>query len=652
MEVEQTVSSLFQKYPPNTPQFELQIYEDELTRLIYEIDERSAGLFQKIHHYMMTLLRSNFQKLRSLAVQILSKSFLHNEHKERIVSQMVRVYYQLTMSEDSWFVRKTCAEEMSKCNDAIQTCASADQISLEATCTLLALAHDGFDQVRESVTIKHHDLGPEVLEFALSQLIVDPDKYNYIHDGNNKILMFLKCLHTLVCRTNLPYANLDKVMTTLGSINVSEDLPTVIGDHLDQLFILMNTSKPDCLQTFLISLLEANSFENPTIEFVKQVKMYKRAFSVVPINDSHISHQVTDVVTKYLTLPITTDEKMDYTTSHSIIKHLLFIAQKLSKQTFLHYIFSSEHIYTTTAIRSLANNLKGEPQVIPFTKFLRSIFFTKDNDWKDNKWSQPVLEYFVKSLSYPSFHHQVIELLLPIVLQLMNDYEVENKSSALRMILHLFVHALKNDVVHYHDVLFFNLKSCLSFRNDANVLDLSLKCLIEFIKLVHDGPRRESDLLVVMEEFCNCVEYCSIVSSENDPFLMKCVLRRTSELVLMLGVTCARFLKRLHVLLLSHHYFLTTIEMMDECANVLMSMIQACEFRYTCGRENVNCLNVLIVLDRHIDIAKQSAQVKKLIAVLTKCSPETVRDFVDNKTVDDVTIDFMNRFLVRIEEIK
>jgi hypothetical protein len=217
----------------------------------------------------------------------------------------------------------------------------------------------------------------------------------------------------------------------------------------------------------------------------------------------------------------------------------------------------------------------------------------------------------------------MIELLIPMSLQLINDYQIDNKVTAIKILEHM-MNQSPMEILHYRTIIFHNLHTGLSFRSDAKLLDMNMSCMIHFLKLL-DNNREE--LLTTMEDFCSILEYCSIISTENDPSMMKSVLQRTSELVNIVGYDIARFLKRLNHLLLEYPYYTSTIELLDECAKLLHVMIESCTPRFQCGEINAHCMRILTIIDQRVELAQQCNNIIPLLKLITTCSPSTMERF-------------------------
>jgi hypothetical protein len=99
--MEQAVIDIFQKYPPNTAQFQPENYEELLSRITNELESvtETSAPFGKLVPYMTILIRSNRYSIRSMALRVLSLSFARDyaDSRTKFVDQIVNIYYQLAM---------------------------------------------------------------------------------------------------------------------------------------------------------------------------------------------------------------------------------------------------------------------------------------------------------------------------------------------------------------------------------------------------------------------------------------------------------------------------------------------------------------------------------------------------------------------------
>jgi hypothetical protein len=183
------------------------------------------------------------------------------------------------------------------------------------------------------------------------------------------------------------------------------------------------------------------------------------------------------------------------------------------------------------------------------------------------------------------------------------------------------------DVLHYRTIIFHNIHTSLSIRSDATLLDMNMACMIHFLKLSDDNRQ---ELLTTMEDFCSILEYCSIISAENDPTMMRTVLQRTSELISVIGYDVARFLKRLNHLILEYPYYTSTIELLDECAKLFYVMMRSCTPRFQCGVINTHCIRILTAIDQKVELAQHCKNITPLLKLITTYSPSTMEHFSPN----------------------
>jgi hypothetical protein len=152
-------------------------------------------------------------------------------------------------------VRETVATELGNILHVIKQSCKNDKswIKIQATC--LALTQDDIENVR--MRARFIDVDRSFLDFALQQLNLDEERYNYVQEGENMMKLYLRALQSvatnnvkLIC--DYPIEN---IMEQLGHINVSENTSSAIGQHLNDLFTSMDQSLPSCIGTSLLSVL-------------------------------------------------------------------------------------------------------------------------------------------------------------------------------------------------------------------------------------------------------------------------------------------------------------------------------------------------------------------------------------------------------------
>lgn len=171
--------------------------------------------------------------------------------------------------EDKWQVKVTCAIELSENLEVIKQHSTNDKIYNKALAAILALSQDDIEEVR----MKVRNVQPEdsFLDFALQQLIIDEDKYDYVQEGESKIVMYLKSIKAMAHVSSSLYTRIDDIMTELGkmikfdnslnncnylgNLKVNDDTRSVIGDRLNELFIEMDKMQPNSIHKSLITLL-------------------------------------------------------------------------------------------------------------------------------------------------------------------------------------------------------------------------------------------------------------------------------------------------------------------------------------------------------------------------------------------------------------
>jgi hypothetical protein len=274
-------------------------------------------------------------------------------------------------------------------------------------------------------------------------------------------------------------------------------------------------------------------------------------------------------------------------------------------------------MFTTPSIRKVAHGLEFDHNdMLSVLKQLRVFVFDKKS-FPSNKWIRQVLEYTVTQIDHE--WNEEIELLVPMVLHFMNQDEMDVKHSGVLMLSTI----MNERVCMYRDVVFQNLHKMLTYRSSRELLDLTMTCAIRYLKLFN----KEQELLTVMEDFCGSLEYCSIISTENDPQMMKNVLVRTGELIPLLGFDIARFLKRLMSLLLDYPYYTNSQELLDQCAKLFRIMMETCSPRFKCGQVNGHCLRILQTIDQKIEFAPKCSNVILLLQLIQSYSPSTVQQF-------------------------
>jgi hypothetical protein len=99
--MDSSLTQLFQQYPPNTPQFDPQQYEEFLSKTVDELSKttQTDSLFGKMLPYLTIIIRSNRHTLRSLATRVLTLIFERDnqESRDKNVDQIINILYQLTM---------------------------------------------------------------------------------------------------------------------------------------------------------------------------------------------------------------------------------------------------------------------------------------------------------------------------------------------------------------------------------------------------------------------------------------------------------------------------------------------------------------------------------------------------------------------------
>jgi hypothetical protein len=280
--------------------------------------------------------------------------------------------------------------------------------------------------------------------------------------------------------------------------------------------------------------------------------------------------------------------------------NLLWEEQLLNQCVLLCCIFCSKHDLSCHSVRESAAKFLNricngvEQQVLlskkllPILSYLSPIF--KDTNaknridplWKCNPWVKYTLEWLILQIHHPYLNGEnVLQLLLPMVLKLADDFMDENKRIGLDLLIHMLRECNRIQLVMGYDQYIFPvIRTAIgTMRENVQLLSNSMKAMNLFLQL-HSGCDPAAKSLLsgnnvytykkptqffedAINEYLSCAEY----AQSNEQKMV--IIENLAELLPVMSIGYVKHIRRMFKILFSNEYLSIDIEkpkkLVDTC---------------------------------------------------------------------------------------